>query len=222
MIMPSEYADLQVVPTLESDVPCFAPYLGVPAFRVQNYRNASRALSQVLAGNSSDPCTRPCWAPPIYVLDNYREAVIYRDPRRTRHSLHPSAIPWAAVALSPSDTLRKLPISSRIYESSDLLPTHSSCWVPFGPTVPDLRPRRYVPHRSRLLAIASTRQTSYFAGLAHFHGIPNESTRGIQRRSELASRPIRRENWPCYVYLQQPSNLSIDLFRSVIATLRKT
>jgi len=200
-------------------VPGLLRNLGVAAFRVQNYQECVRALSQVLAGNSSDAVARAMLGSAYFGLDNYREAVRTIATLGER-AMHDTTLgyTWAA-SLSRLGELTQATQILQEYEKSDLSPDAILLVGQLWADMADYARAVESFHRA-LDRDPSLARARYFAGLAQLHwDHTNEALEEFNAALKLAPDDPDAKIGLGYVYLQQAKQAeAIDLFRSVIAT----
>jgi len=216
---PSALAHYQEAEHWNSDVPGLLRNLGVAAFRVQNYQECVRALSQVLAGNSSDAVARAMLGSAYFGLDNYREAVRTIATLGER-AMHDTTLgyTWAA-SLSRLGELTQATQILQEYEKSDLSPDAILLVGQLWADMADYARAVESFHRA-LDRDPSLARAHYFAGLAQLHwDHTNEALEEFNAALKLAPDDPDAKIGLGYVYLQQAKQAeAIDLFRSVIAT----
>ena len=216
---PSALAHYQEAERWNSAVPGLLRNLGVAAFRVQNYQECVRALSQVLAGNSSDAVARAMLGSAYFGLDDYREAARTIAPLGER-AMHDTTLgyTWAA-SLSRLGELTQATQILQEYEKSDLSPDAillvGQLWADMSDYARAVESFHRALDRDPTLARAH-----YFAGLAQLHwDHTNEALDEFNAALKLTPYDPDAKIGLGYVYLQQARQAeAIDLFRSVITT----
>jgi len=216
---PSALAHYQEAERWNSAVPGLLRNLGVAAFRVQNYQECVRALSQVLAGNSSDAVSRAMLGSAYFGLDDYREAARTIAPLGER-AMHDTTLgyTWAA-SLSRLGELTQATQILQEYEKSDLSPDAillvGQLWADMSDYARAVESFHRALDRDPTLARAH-----YFAGLAQLHwDHTNEALDEFNAALKLTPYDPDAKIGLGYVYLQQARQAeAIDLFRSVITT----
>jgi tetratricopeptide (TPR) repeat protein len=216
---PSALAHYQEAERWNSTVPGLLRNLGVAAFRIQNYQESVRALSQVLAGNSSDAVARAMLGSAYFGLDNYREASTTIAPLGER-AMHDTTLgyTWAA-SLSRLGELTQATQILQEYEKSDLSPDAILLVGQLWADMADFARAIESFHRA-LDGDPSLARAHYFAGLAQLHwDHTNEALEEFNAALKLAPDDPDAKIGLGYVYLQQAKQgEAIELFRSVIAT----
>src|SRR6267143_1439308 len=216
---PSALAHYQEAERWNSTVPELLRNLGVAAFRVQNYEECIRALSQVLAGNSPDAVARAMLGSAYFGLDNYREAVRTIATLGER-AMHDTTLgyTWAA-SLSRLGELTQATQILQEYEKSDLSPDAILLVGQLWADMADYARAVESFHRA-LDRDPSLARAHYFASLAQLHwDHTNEALEEFNAALKLAPDDPDAKIGLGYVYLQQAKQAeAIDLFRSVIAT----
>jgi len=215
----SALAHYQEAERWNSTVPGLLRNLGVSAFRVQNYQECVRALSQVLADNSSDAVARAMLGSAYFGLDNYREAARTIATLGER-AMHDSTLgyTWAA-SLSRLGELTQATQILQEYEKSDLSPDAillvGQLWIDMSDYARAVESFHRALHRDPSLARAH-----YFAGLAQLRwDHTNEALEEFNAALKLTPDDPDATIGLAYVYLQQAKQAeAIGLFRSVIAT----
>jgi tetratricopeptide (TPR) repeat protein len=199
-----------------STVPGLLRNLGVAAFRVQDYKECVRALSQVLAGDPSDAAVRAMLGSAYFALDNYREAAKTIAPLGDR-AMHDTTLgyPWAASLFRLGDSTQATHVLQE-YEHSDLsadaLLLAGQLWSDMG----DFSRAVQAFHRA-LDADPSLVRAHYFAGMAqlrweHSKEAQQEFTAALNLAPDDADATIGLG----YVRVQQGKQAeAIELFRSV-------
>jgi tetratricopeptide (TPR) repeat protein len=193
--------------------------LGVAAFRSQNYQECQRALSQVLAGNSSDAATRAMLGSAFFATENYREAARTIAPLGDRAE-HDATLGYAwAYSLSRLGELKQATQILETYEKSDL---SADAIVLVGQLWTDMADySRAVQSFHRALdRDPSLARAHYFAGLAQLHWNHTDvAITEFNAALKLAPDDPDAKIGLGYVYLQQAKHAeAMELFRSVIAT----
>ena len=215
----SALAHYQEAERWNSTVPGLLRNLGVSAFRAQNYQECVRALSQVLADNSSDAVARAMLGSAYFGLDNYREAARTIATLGER-ALHDTTLgyTWAA-SLSRLGELTQATQILQEYEKSDLSPEAillvGQLWTDMSDYARAVESFHRALHRDPSLARAH-----YFAGLAQLRwDHTNEALEEFNAALKLTPDDPDATIGLAYVYLQQAKQAeAIGLFRSVIAT----
>jgi tetratricopeptide (TPR) repeat protein len=193
--------------------------LGVAAFRVQNYQECVRALSQVLTGNPSDAVARAMLGSAYFALDDYRQAARTIAPLGERAMHDPTlGYTWAA-SLSRLGELTQATQILQEYEKADLSPDAILLVGQLWTDMADYSRAVESFHRA-LDRDPSLARAHYFAGLAQLHwDHSNEALEEFNAALKLAPDDPDAKIGLGYVYLQQAKQAeAIDLFRSVIAT----
>jgi tetratricopeptide (TPR) repeat protein len=215
----SALAHYQEAERWNSAVPGLLRNLGVAAFRVQNYQECVRALSQVLAGNSSDAAARAMLGSAYFGLDNYPEAARTIAPLGDR-AIHDAALgyTWAA-SLSRLGELTQATQILQEYERSDLSPDAMLLVGQLWTDMADYSRAVQSFHRA-LDRDPSLARAHYFAGLAQLHwDHSDEALEEFKAVLKLAPDDADAKIGLGYVYLQQAKQAeAMGLFRSVIAT----
>ncbi len=216
---PSALAHYQEAERWNAAVPGLLSNLGVAAFRVQNYQECVRALSQVLAGNSSDSVARAMLGSAYFGLDSYREAARTIAPLGAR-AMHDTTLgyTWAA-SLSRLGELTQATEILQEYEKSDLSPDAMLLVGQLWTDMADYARAVESFHRA-LDRDPSLARAHYLAGLAQLHwDHTNEALEEFNAALKLAPDDPDAKIGLGYVYLQQAKQAeAIYLFRSVIAT----
>jgi len=215
---PSALAHYQEAERWDPTVPGLLRNLGVAAFRVQNYQECVRALSQVLAGNSSDAATRAMLGSAYFGLDDYREAARTITPLGER-AMHDAALGYAwAYSLSRLGNLTQATRILQECEKSDLSPEAILLVGQLWTDMSDYSRAVQSFHRA-LDRDASLAKARYFAGLAQLRWEhSNEAVEEFNAALKLAPEDPDAKIGLGYVYLQQAKQTeAINLFRSVIA-----
>jgi tetratricopeptide (TPR) repeat protein len=216
---PSALTHYQEAERWNPAVPGLLRNLGVAAFRVQNYQECVRALSQVLTGNPSDPVARAMLGSAYFALDDYRQAARTIAPLGERAMHDPTlGYTWAA-SLSRLGELTQATQILQEYEKADLSPDAillvGQLWTDMADYSRAVESFHRAADRDPSLARAH-----YFAGLAQLHwDHSNEALQEFNAALKLAPDDPDAKIGLGYVYLQQAKQAeAIDLFRSVIAT----
>jgi tetratricopeptide (TPR) repeat protein len=216
---PAALAHYQEAERWNATVPGLLRNLGVAAFRVQNYQECVRALSQVLAGNSSDAVARAMLGSAYFALDNYREAARTITPLGER-AMHDTTLgyTWAA-SLSRLGELTQATQILQEYEKSDLPPDAILLVGQLWTDMADYARAVDSFHRA-LDRDPSLARAHYFAGLAQLHwDHSNEALEEFNAALKLTPDDPDAKIGLGYVYLQQAKQAeAIEVFRSVIAT----
>jgi tetratricopeptide (TPR) repeat protein len=216
---PSALAYYQEAERWNPAVPGLLRNLGVAAFRVQNYQECVRALSQVLTGNPSDAVTRAMLGSAYFALDDYRQAARTIAPLGER-AMHDTTLgyTWAA-SLSRLGELTQATQILQEYEKSDLPPDAillvGQLWTDMADYARAVDSFRRALDRDPSLARAH-----YFAGLAQLRwDHSNEALEEFNAALKLTPGDPDAKIGLGYVYLQQAKQAeAMDVFRSVIAT----
>lgn len=162
---PSALAHYQEAERWSPATPGLLRSLGVAAFRSQNYPECVRALSQVLASNSSDAAVRAMLGSAYFSLDNYREAAGTIAPLGDR-AMHDTTLgyPWAASLFRLGDSTQAGHVLQE-YEKSNLSPDAlllaGQLWTDMGDF-----PRAVQAFLRALDSDPSLARAHYYAGLA--------------------------------------------------------
>lgn len=215
---PSALAHYQEAERWDPAVPGLLRNLGVAAFRVQDYQECVRALSQVLAGSSSDAATRAMLGSAYFGLDNYRDAAKTIAPLGER-AMRDAALGYAwAYSLSRLGDLKQATEILQEYEKSDL---SSEAILLVGQLWTDMADysRAMQSFHRALERDPSLVKARYFAGLAQLRwDHSNEALEEFNAALKLAPDDPDAKIGLGYVYLQQAKQTeAINLFRSVIA-----
>lgn len=201
-----------------SAVPGLLRNLGVAAFRAQNYEECARALSQVVANNSSDAVARAMLGSAYFGLENYRKAVAIIAPLGDR-AMRDATLGYAwAASLSRLGELTQATQILEEYEKTDLSTDSillvGQLWTDMANYSRAVQSFHRVVQRDPSLAKAH-----YFAGLAQLHWEhTNEAIEEFNAALKLAPDDPDAKIGVAYVYLQQGRNSeAMELFRSVIA-----
>jgi tetratricopeptide (TPR) repeat protein len=193
--------------------------LGVAAFRVQNYQECVRALSQVVAADSADPASRAMLGSAYFALDKYREAERTIAPLGER-AMHDTTLGYAwAASLT---RLGEFAPASRIlveYEKADLPPDAILLAGELWLDIADYSRAVQAFHRA-LERDPSLARAHYFAGLAQLHW-QHEAEALDEFNAALKLTPDDPEVKVGlgYVYMQQAKKAeAIEVFRSVVST----
>jgi len=200
-------------------VPGLLRNLGVAAFRVQNYQECVRALSQVLAGDPSNAGVRAMMGSAYFALDKYREAAETIAPLGQR-AMQDSTLGYAwAASLSRLGELGHATQVLEVYEKSDLSPDAlvlvGQLWTDMG----DYSRAVQTFHRA-LDRDPQLEKARYFAGLAQLRWEhENEATEEFTAALKLNPDDADAKVGLGYICMQQakPSE-AMELFRSVITT----
>jgi tetratricopeptide (TPR) repeat protein len=216
---PSAFAHYQEAERWNSAIPGLLRNLGVAAFRVQNYEECIRTLSQVLDGNSSDVASRAMLGSAYFSLDNYREAAKTIAPLGER-AVHDTTLGYAwAASLSRLGELTEATRILQEYEKSDLT---SDAILLVGQLWTDMADysRAIQSFHRALDRDPSLARANYFAGLAQLHwDHSNEALEEFNAALKLTPDDPDAKIGLGYVYLQQAKQTeAIAIFRSVIAT----
>jgi tetratricopeptide (TPR) repeat protein len=216
---PSAFAHYQEAERWNSTIPGLLRNLGVAAFRVQNYEECIRALSQVLDSNPSDAASRAMLGSAYFSLDNYREAVKTIAPLGNR-AMRDSTLGYAwAASLSRLGELTQATQILQEYEKSDLSPDAILLVGQLWTDMADYARAVQSFHRA-LDHNPSLARAHYFAGLAQLHwDHSNEAIEEFNAALKLAPDDPDANIGLGYVYLQEAKQAeAIAIFRSVIAT----
>lgn len=213
---PSALAHYQEAEKWNSTIPGLLRNLGVAAFRVQDYKECVRALSQVLAGNSSDAPVRAMLGSAYFGLDNYREAARIIAPLGDR-AMHDTTLgyPWAASLFRLGDSTQATYVLQE-YELSQLSPDAlllvGQLWSDMG----DFSRAVQAFHRA-LDGDPSLARAHYFAGLAQLRWEHSkEAQEEFNAALKLAPDDADATIGLGYVGVQQGKQAeAIELFRSV-------
>jgi tetratricopeptide (TPR) repeat protein len=215
----SALAHYQEAERWDSTVPGLPRNLGVAAFRVQNYQECVRALSQVVASNSSDAAARAMLGSAYFGLDDYREAARTIAPLGER-AMHDAALgyTWAA-SLSRLGELTQATQILQEYEKSDLSPDAILLVGQLWTDMADYARAVASFHRA-LDRDPSLARAHYFAGLAQLRwDHTNEALEEFNAVLKLTPDDPDAKIGLGYVFLQQNKQTEAkDIFRSVIAT----
>jgi tetratricopeptide (TPR) repeat protein len=202
-----------------SAVPGLLRNLGVAAFRAQNYEECARALSQVVANNSSDAVARAMLGSAYFGLENYRAAAAIIAPLGDR-AMRDATLGYAwAASLSRLGELTQATQILQEYEKTVLSPDSILLVGQLWTDMADYSRAVQSFHRA-LERDPSLAKAHYFAGLAQLHWEhTNEAIEEFNAALKLAPDDPDAKIGIGYVYLQQGRNSeAIELFRSVIAT----
>jgi tetratricopeptide (TPR) repeat protein len=216
---PSAIAHYQEAKRWDPAVPGLLRNLGVAAFRVQNYQECVRALSQVLATDPNNAAVRAMIGSAYFALDKYREAAETFAPLGQR-AMQDSMLGYAwAASLSRLGELGQATHVLEQYEKSGLSPDAlvlvGQLWTDMG----DYSRAVQSFHRA-LDREPALERAHYFAGLAQLrweHG--NEAIEEFTAALNLNPDDADAKVGLGYIYMQQAKQSeAIELFRSVIAT----
>jgi tetratricopeptide (TPR) repeat protein len=216
---PSALAHYQEAERWNPAVPSLLRNLGVAAFRAQNYEECARALSQVVANNSSDAVARAMLGSAYFGLENYREAARVIAPLGDR-AMHDPTLGYAwAASLSRLGELTQATQILREYEKTELSPDAILLVGQLWTDMADYSRAVQAFHRG-LDRDPSLAKAHYFAGLAQLHWEhTNEAVEEFNAALKVNPDDPDAKIGIGYVYLQQAKNVeAIELFRSVIAT----
>ncbi|HVH50253.1 MAG TPA: tetratricopeptide repeat protein, partial [Candidatus Bathyarchaeia archaeon] len=215
----SALADYQEAERWDPAVPGLLRNLGVAAFRAQNYPECVRALSKVLAGNSSDAAARAMLGSAYFALDHFREAARTIAPLGDR-AMHDATLGYAwAYSLSRLGDLQQATQILQEYEksalSSEAILLVGQLWTDMADYSRAVQSFRHVLERDPSLVRAH-----YFAGLAQLHwNHMDQAIFEFDAALKLAPDDPDAKIGLGYVYLQQARHAeAMELFRSVIAT----
>jgi tetratricopeptide (TPR) repeat protein len=216
---PAALAHYQEAERWNPAIPSLLRNLGVAAFRAQNYEECARALSQVVANNSSDAVARAMLGSAYFGLENYREAARVIAPLGDR-AMHDATLGYAwAASLSRLGELTEATQILREYEKTELSPDAILLVGQLWTDMADYSRAVEAFHRG-LDRDPSLAKAHYFAGLAQLHWEhTNEAVEEFNAALKLNPDDPDAKIGIGYVYLQQAKNAeAIELFRSVIAT----
>jgi len=216
---PAALSHFQEAERWDPAVPGLLRNLGVAAFRVQNYQECVRALSQVLATDPGNSALRAMLGSAYFALDKYREAAETIAPLGQR-AMQDSTLGYAwAASLSRLGELAQATQVLEQYESSGLSPDAlvlvGQLWTDMG----DYSRAVQSFHRA-LDREPALERAHYFAGLAqlrweHDNEAIEEFTAAMNLNPDDADAKVGLG----YIYMQQAKQSeAIELFRSVIAT----
>jgi tetratricopeptide (TPR) repeat protein len=202
----------------DPEVPGLLRNLGVAAFRVQNYQECVRALSQVLATDPNNAAVRAMIGSAYFALDKYREAAETIAPLGQR-AMQDSTLGYAwAASLSRLGELGQATHVLEEYEKSALSPDAlvliGQLWTDMGDYARAVQSFHRALDREPALEKAY-----YFAGLAqlrweHENEAIEEFTAALNLNPDDADAKVGLG----YIYMQQAKQSeAIELFRSVIA-----
>jgi tetratricopeptide (TPR) repeat protein len=202
-----------------SSAPGLLRNLGVAAFRIQNYQECVRALSEVVSANPSDSASRAMLGSAYYALDNYREAVRTIAPLGDR-AVHDTALgyAWAASLVRLGELVPATKILEE-YEKADLsldsIMLVGQLWLDMADYAHAVAAFHRALDRDPYVARAH-----YFAGLAQLHwSHVNEAIAEFNAALKLAPDDPDAKIGMGYVYMQQAKSAeAMELFRSVIAS----
>lgn len=216
---PSALAHFQEAERWNPAVPSLLRNLGVAAFRAQNYEECVRALSQVVANNSSDAVARAMLGSAYFGLENYREAASVIAPLGDR-AMRDATLGYAwAASLSRLGELTQATQILQEYEKTDLSPDAILLVGQLWTDMADYSRAVKSFHRA-LDGDPSLAKAHYFAGLAQLHWEhTNEAIEEFNAALKLSPDDPDTKIGIGYVYLQQTRNSeAMELFRSVIAS----
>lgn len=216
---PTALAHFQEAERWNPAVPGLLRNLGVAAFRAQNYEECVRALSQVVAKNSSDAVARAMLGSAYFGVENYREAARIIAPLGER-AMHDATLGYAwAASLSRLGELTQATQILQEYEKTELAPDAILLVGQLWTDMADYSRAVQSFHRA-LDRDPSLAKAHYFAGLAQLHWEhTNEALEEFNAALKLSPDDADTKIGIGYVYLQQARNSeAMELFRSVIAT----
>jgi tetratricopeptide (TPR) repeat protein len=197
-------------------VPGLLRNLGVAAFRVQDYRECVRALSQVLASNASDVPVRAMLGAAYFGLDNYREAAKTIEPLGDRAARDPSlGYTWSFSLFRSGDSVHAAQVLEQ-YEQSALSPDGlllvGQLWTDMG----DFS-RAVNAFQRALKADPSLARAHYLAGMAQLRWEHSkEAEEEFNAALKLAPDDADASIGLGYVRVQQRKQAeAMELFRSV-------
>lgn len=215
---PSALAHFQDAERWDPATPGILRNLGVAAFRVQNYPECVRVLSQAVAANPSDNAARAMLGSAYYALDNYRDAAKTISPLGDR-AVHDTALGYAwAASLSRLGELVPATKILEEYEELDLpldnIMLVGKLWLDMS----DFSHAVAAFHRA-LEKDSSLARAHYFAGIAQLHWAhENEAIAEFGAALKLVPEDPDAKIGMGYVLMQQAKSAeAIELFRSVIA-----
>jgi len=200
-------------------VPGLLRNLGVAAFRAQNYQECVRALSPVLAENSSDAAVRAMLGSAYFGLDNYREAARTIGPLGER-AMHDSTLGYAwAFSLARLGDLQQATKILEEYQKGELSPETILFVGQLWSEMADYTHAVEAFHRA-LQRDPSQARAHYFAGLAqlHWNHLADATEEFNAMLKQIPDDPDAKIGLG-YVYLEQGKQAeAVELFRSVIFT----
>jgi tetratricopeptide (TPR) repeat protein len=216
---PAALAHYQDAEKWNPGVPGLLRNLGVAAFRVQNYPECVRTLSEVVSANSADGASRAMLGSAYYALDNYRDAVRTISPLGDR-AVHDTALGYAwAASLARLGELAPATKILEEYEKADLsldtILLVGQLWLDMADY-----PHAVSAFHRALDRDPSLARAHYFAGLAQLHwSHENEAIAEFTEALKLAPDDPDVKIGLGYVYMQQAKSAqAMEIFRSVIRT----
>jgi tetratricopeptide (TPR) repeat protein len=203
----------------DHDVPDLLRNLGMAAFRLQNYRECVRALSQVVVGKPDDAVARATLGSAYFSTDNYTEAARTIAPLGQRASQDVTlGYAWAASLARLGELKEATQILSE-YEKIQLAPDAvvlvGQLWADMGDYS-----RAVQAFRRALDGDPLVPKAHYFAGLAQLHwNHENDALAEFNAALRLVPDDVDAKIGIGYVYMQQGKQAeAMELFTSVIAT----